>query len=165
MSNRFTVLAPLATLAIVSAAQAAPLNLVLRSNPDITSGLIQVNFNNATRVLTATGAALTLDLDGLAPPDHGITNGIFTLNATLSTTGVISAATLTITGSIAALAGATSPLLTANLTAFGFSSAPLTQIFEFTGPVTGGSQASRYGASTGVILNLGGGFSGNFTSN
>ena len=165
MNTKKTVLVLLCALASASSAWASPLNLVLQSHPDITSGLIQVNFNATTHVLTATGTALTLELIGTAPPDFNITSGVFTLNATISTTGAISAATLSITGTIPALTGATSPLLTANLTAFGFGSSPLTQIFEFTGPVTGGSQASRYGATTGVILSLGSGFAGNFTSN
>lgn len=151
---------PLAVAA--SSATAAPLNLTL-GKPDITAGLLSVNYNATTDILNITGPALVIDFDGISPPDFGITGGTYTLIATIDGTGHMSSGTLTITGSISGL-GATSPLLTANLGAFGFSSAPVTQVFEFTGTTTGGSLASSFGPSIGSIVGLGNGFAGSFAS-
>lgn len=156
--------ASFAIAALAGSASAAPLNLSLRSAPDITAGLVSVSYNATTDSFTASGPAFTLELNGTGGPDHNITNGTFTIHATISATGAISAATLTVTGSVPAI-GATTPLITANLNAFGFSNSPLTQIFEFRGPATGGALAGNYGGTVGVILNLGGGFAGNFNSN
>lgn len=150
-------------LSVSCAASAAPLNLNLL-RPDITSGFLTVTYNATSDVLSVTGPALTIDFDGVSPPDHAITGGTFTLSAIINASGMLTSGTLTITGTVGAI-GATSPLLTANLTGFGFSSSPVTQIFEFTGAVTGGSQAAGYGASVGTVLNTGGGFPGHFNSN
>ena len=150
-------------LSLSAPALASPLNLNLLT-PDITSGFIVVNYNATTDVLQATGTALSLDFDGIAPPDHAISGGSFSLTANINASGSLVSGTLTIGGTVAAL-GAGSPLLTANLTQFGFSSSPLTQVFEFTATVTGGSQAAAFGTTIGTILNLGGGFGGSFNSN
>ncbi|MCC6320758.1 MAG: hypothetical protein IT438_04900 [Phycisphaerales bacterium] len=164
MVRSFGALSALALLTSVSApALAAPLNLNL-ARPDITSGFISVTYNATTDVLQATGTAIAIDFDGVNPPDHAITAGTFTLTASVNSAGSLVGGTLTIGGTIPAL-GAGAPLLTANLTSFGFSSSPLTQIFEFTGSVTGGSQAAAFGPSMGTILFLGGGFNGTFNSN
>lgn len=166
MSKSSFVLAVAGLLASASFAAAAPLNLTLQ-RPDITSGLLSVSYNATSDVLTVTGSALTIDLDGIAPPDHPITGGTFALTANINSAGVLTSGSLTISGSISAL-GAVTPLLTANITAFGFSNSPVTQIFEFTGPVTGGSLASGpngFGSTVGTILSLGGGFNGSFASN
>jgi len=142
---------------------ASPLNL-MQSTPDITSGFITVSYNATSDVLTVTGTALSIDFNGTPPPDNNITSGTFTLTATINSSGMLTSGSLSIAGTIPAL-GAASPLLTANLTAFGFSDSPVTQIFEFTGTTTGGSQAAGMGSQVGTILNLGGGFSGSFASN
>lgn len=149
--------------AVSTSALAAPLNLTM-STPDITSGLISTNYNATSDTLTVTGTALTIDFNGAPPPDNGITGGSFSLIANIDGSGNLISGTLTIAGTIPAL-GAGSPLLTANLTAFGFSSSPLTQIFEFRATTTGGSQAAGFGSQVGTILNLGGGFTGSFASN
>lgn len=142
---------------------AAPLNLTL-ARPDITSGLITSGYNATSDTLTASGVALTLDFDGIAPPDHPITSGTFNLSAVINGSGVMSSGQLTIGGSVGAI-GASSPLLTLNLTQFGFSNSPVTQVFEFIGTPTGGSLSGQFGSSVGVILSLGGGFNGSFASN
>ena len=154
-------LLPMAVAA--STVSAAPLNLTL-GRPDITAGLLSSNYNATTDTLTVTGPALVIDLDGVSPPDYGITGGTYTLIAMIDGTGHLSSGTLTITGSIAGL-GASSPLLTASLTAFGFSSAPVTQVFEFTAATTGGSLQSYFGGQVGTVIGLGGGFNGSFASN
>lgn len=141
----------------------SPLNLV-QSTPDITSGFITVSYNATSDVLTVTGTALSIDFNGTPPPDNTITSGTFTLTATINSSGMLTSGSLIIAGTIPAL-GAASPLLTANLTAFGFSDSPVTQVFEFTGTTTGGSQAAGMGSQVGTILNLGGGFGGSFANN
>lgn len=153
----------LCAVGIASAAQGAMLNLNLLT-PDITTGFMSAGYNAGTDVFTATGTALTIEFDGIAPPDHAITGGTFMLTATIDSGGNLVSGSLTITGTVAAL-GAGSPLLTATLTDFGFSSAPLSQIFEFSGSVTGGSQAGAFGTQVGTVLGLGGGFAGNFNQN
>ena len=115
-------------------------------------------------MLTVTGTALAIDFNGNPPPDNSITAGTFTLTAMINSSGVLTSGSLSITGTIPSL-GSGSPLLPANLTALGFSDWPVTQIFEFIGTTTGGSQAAGMGSQIGTILNLGSGFNGSFASN
>jgi len=151
-------------VAAASGASAAPLNLTL-GLPDAASLFLNANYNAASDQLSVTGPALSLEVNGVGGPDYSISGGSLSILATIDGAGVLQpGGTLTIAGSIAALS-AGSPLITASLTDFGFSGAPLTQIFEFRASVTGGSIGGMFGSQIGVILNLGGGFAGSFANN
>ncbi len=147
-----------------ASAVATPLNLIL-GTPDIASFFIATSYNASTDVLTSTGIAATYDLDGIAPPDFSITAGGFSLVVNVDATGaLLPGGSLSITGSIPGL-GATTPLLLGTPTAFGFSGAPLSQVFEFRVQLTGGSLAAAFPGEVGIIMNLGGGFGGSFNTN
>lgn len=146
-------------------AKASPLNLVLTHTPDIFSSFGDISYSTGTQAFSATGFAMTLDLDGLAPPDHNITNGTFALNASISAAEVLSpGGTLTIGGSVPAL-GVGSPLLQASISSFGFQDLGGNEKLEFILSVTGGSLATpayygNVGSTFGIIMTTGGNFRG-----
>lgn len=147
-----------------SAAQAAPLNLVLNDTPDIVSSFIDVAYDAVTDTLTASGFALELDDDGSIPAE-AIAGGSFDLVATIDGAGVMTAGSLTISGTVATLGYNSGTLLTGTLTDFGFPDAggdPLEFLFD----VTGGDAAGLYGGGslTGGIIMSATGFTGDFTS-
>lgn len=150
-----------------ASAVAAPLNLNLNPAPDITSGFIDVVYNAATDVLSASGFALTLEDNGVPPATDFSNPGAFSISATVTGAGVATGGTLSIGGTVN---GFGPTLLTGTLTAFGFPNAPGGNVFEFLFQVTGGALATPAyyglpGSTVGVILNAGAnGFNGSFAS-
>jgi hypothetical protein len=141
----------LAALVLVGNSIASPLNLT-QAPPDISAGFVSINYNAATGQFVASGFAAALDLDGVAPPEHLISGGTFSLNVFLNTlTGEPISGTLTIGGTIAGL-GAGSPLLTGNVVDFGFIDPPGGHVFEFLFTPTGGSLSSMFAPQIGVIV-------------
>lgn len=152
----------------------APLDLIpLR--PDITSGLIDIEYIASSGAFTADG--LPFMYYGPPLPDGAITPGFFDLDATISASGVASSGSLLITGTTlgGSGTGVFGDLLTGDLLDFGFapdgsSGAP---IFEFLFAVTGGQLESDFdvlGATIGVILTSGdtsfpGGFGADYSLN
>lgn len=163
-----------AVIGLAQSAQAALLNLTQQA-PDITSGLIKVNYTAATATFTATGSSASFDLDGIAPPDYqgaNFTPGAFNLSMTVNTaTGAPTGGTVSIGGKVTALGATSGTLLTGNISAFGFQTGG-GQLFEFLINVTGGDLASYWNATGhpgGIILSAVPGtgavpFTGSFTS-
>ncbi len=149
-----------AGLLLGSAAQAAPLNLVLADSPDIFSSGINVDYTVSSGVLTATGTASTFEDDGVGPA-IGVDTGSFDLFASIDNSGVLSAGTLSIGGTIATLGYVSGTLLTGTLTNLGYPTSGSGGPLEFLFNVTGGDLASAYGASGGIILSQSG-FNGGF---
>jgi MYXO-CTERM domain-containing protein len=143
------------------AASAALIGLDLLDSPDIASTFITTNYDGAGG-LTASGFASEYDDDGTLPADP-IAGGTFDLDATLTPTGMATAGSLTIGGSVG---GFGPSLLTGDLLDFGFLDAG-GMILEFVFSVTGGDLAGAYGglgAEFGVILDVrDGGYSGDWT--
>jgi hypothetical protein len=159
------VLLLLAVLLAFGAAGATPvqatlINLNLSDAPDIVSSFIQVGYLAGSDSFTASGFALELDDDGIGPA-HAIAGGTFDITATIDDTGALSAGSLTIGGTIAALGFNSGTLLTGSLTAFGFPNAggdPL----EF-----GGDSAGLYGPVGGIVMtftDFGGSFASDFSN-
>lgn len=149
-------------------ATAASLNLV-PVPPDIYSVLVGVNYNAATDTLTASGTAVSLDFDGVAPPDRLITGGTLAINATVNDAGVLSGGTIAIGGTIPALGYNSGSLLTGSLSQIGFPTTGVGGNFdplEFLFSATGGDLAPLYdaGPSNGIILSFSG-YPGSWASN
>ena len=136
------------------------LNLTMQESPDIFSGYIDVTYNAASNTFASSGWALTF-YDGIEQIDFDeYTEDSFSISVIVDESGVASSGSLTITGEVSGY-GTTGPLLTGNLTDFGFgfwdtlnpdSDAAL---FEFLFEVSGGEMAELYGgagASVGVIM-------------
>lgn len=147
-------------------AQAASLGFTLLDVPDIASFNIDVAYDAGTDTLTATGFALTIDYSETDPAEN-ITDGSFSVVATIDSTGAISGGTVTITGTVPVLGFNSGTLLTGDLTDFGFPDAggdPLEFLFD----VTGGDAAALYGDKGGIKLiafaPAGGGFTGDWTT-
>lgn len=153
---------PVLVLIAGAAAQAEPLDLSLLT-PDIASAWLNVDYNAGSDLLTASGFAMTLDFDGVAPPDENITSGIFDISLPVDLNGAITVGvgTLTISGQVTS--GGPS-LLTGDIAAFGYLGGG-GEIFEFLFDVTGGDLAGDFGSQVGVIVDaLDSGFSGSFGS-
>lgn len=144
-------------------AHAALLGLTL-GTPDITSSFVSVNYNATSDEFNAQGIAMTLDLDGVAPPDFNIANGLFSINASIDGSGTATAGTLTINGSVNA---AGPSLLTGTLSQFGYMDSPGGEVFEFLFSPIGGDLAGAFkNGPVGVILDaVNSGFTGVWTSN
>ncbi|HUU68023.1 MAG TPA: PEP-CTERM sorting domain-containing protein [Planctomycetota bacterium] len=136
-------------LAVSGAASAVPLNLTL-DLPDITSGFIAVSYSS--NVFTASGYALSLEINGVGGPDYVITNGMFNITGDIDSTGALQSGTLSITGTIPAYGAVSGTLLTGAITSFGYPDAPGGEIFEFIATGLSGDLAPIYGANAGVIL-------------
>lgn len=155
------MIAGIISILMVVPAQAAPLNLTLNPFPDITSTLLDVNYDSVGDILTVLGGADDLKVSGSSTLP--IAGGIFDLLANIDGSGALTAAgsSLTIFGTASGFSP--SPLLTGDLTAFGFGAA---DTLEFLFDVTGGEAAGLYGgigATAGVIVTGSGFFSGDFT--
>ncbi len=143
---------------LAAPAQGSLLGLTLLRSPDITSGFITVGYDAGTQVFTASGFSLTLD--GL---DFDVI-GSFDYSLQLDGFGGLISGSLTITGSVG---GFGPPLLTGDVTAFGFQDGG-GDLFEILFTVTGGDLATpaHYGdpgAVGGVIMNANGSdFDGTF---
>lgn len=161
-----------AALAVVmlgsSVSQAALLNLV-PDQPDVTTSFMGVSFDSGTSTFTANGFAVTLDLDGIAPPDHNITGGTYALTAVVDDIGNASG-TISIGGTVPALGFNSGTLLTGNIEAWGFVDGG-GEIFEFLFAVTGGDLVPLYPVGTqatrgGTVINaVDSNFDGTFGSN
>lgn len=141
-------------------AQAAPLNLTLLPEPDISAAFIDVTYDATADSLTASGFALGLATGGSL---QSIAGGTFDLVASVFDDGSLLGGTLSIGGTVAGLGFNSGTLLTGDLTAIGFNQAndPL----EFLFSVTGGDAAGLYSAGLGGIILGNAGFGGNWTGN
>jgi hypothetical protein len=153
-------------------AGATPLNLVLQDTPDIFSAFIQTNYDAETSLFTARGTALTIDFPPVLRGEQvPITNGFFSIDATINNEGEASGGNLVILGTIDPDRSAPA-LLEGSLIAFGFPDStgrgnggelgPLEFIFN----ITGGLLADDFGlgrgsAQVGVIL-AGNGYPGSW---
>lgn len=139
-------------------AQAAPLNLTLLPEPDISAAFIDVTYDATADSLTASGFALGLATGGSL---QSIAGGTFDLVASVFDDGSLLGGTLSIGGTVAGLGFNSGTLLTGDLTAIGFNQAndPL----EFLFSVTGGDAAGLYSAGLGGIILGNAGFGGNWT--
>lgn len=147
----YAVLALLLVLGVRAVPQAAPLNLMLTTPPDLFA-LVDLRYMAATDELTLLGEAITFDDDGVGAPlaiDIGFQS--FALNATVDETGMASGGTLVVTGSITDIGATSGVLLTGTLAAFGFPDSG-GDPFEFLFTVTGGDLASFYGSTAGLTL-------------
>jgi hypothetical protein len=124
---------------LASAAQAAPLNLVLAPVPDIRAANVIVAYDSFTDTLTASGSPIEYR-DGVPPEPEQFLPSSFALTATINGSGVASAANFNVFGTVG---GVSTLLLSGNpSTAFGFNS---NGVLEFLFTVNGGSLASAYG--------------------
>jgi hypothetical protein len=137
-------------------AAADPLLNLVQTYPDIDSGFIDFNFNNATGQFSANGTAFSLNMVGLgaSPGDLGrpiIDNGLFSISMVGTTSGgyMPTAGSLEIDGSITGLGPV---LLQGSLSKFGFSSSGSGE-FDFIFKVmTDTTKEFVVGNSIGVIL-------------
>jgi hypothetical protein len=165
MSRRILLGLSALVLTVVSTqtSHASLLNLNLLV-PDIESGFIDVMYDASGDMFSATGFALAIDYDGIAPPDYNINNGSFDLSASIDDFGSASSGSVAIGGDIPGL-GVMGSLLTGSLTDFGFQTGG-GDLFEFLFTVTGGQLAADFGgigATIGVILDANGsGFTGDW---
>jgi hypothetical protein len=141
--------------ALCAPASAAPLNLTT-ALPDVFSDAIYVQYTSVDDQFLAMGFAEELvDQSSTHHPISGAQG--FSINATIDDSGTAIVGSLAITGDVNSIS-AGSPLLTGDLTAFGFPNSgdePLEFLFE----VTGGSLATAAyfgapgpGSIVGVIL-------------
>jgi hypothetical protein len=148
----------------VSPAQASLINLTA-DGPDITSGLVDVSYVASSGVFSATGTAMSFDVDHMKPIDYDITNGSFSINMLLTPSGQPTSGTLSILGTIPGLASS-GTLLTGQISQFGYQPPPGGEVFEFVFNVNGGDLASYYSGKAGIVLGAQDtGFTGVFTSN
>jgi hypothetical protein len=147
--------AALCVLLFSTAAQAAPLSLVV-SNPDIFSGNLHLDydFGTTTGAFTVTGNASNFTGTDLVL--RSITGGTYNLNATLNASGVLQpGGTFSIAGAITSLGIPNSTLLAGNLTSFGFAPNPpsTSATFEFLYNVTSSQALLGFGPIGGTKLN------------
>lgn len=132
-----------------TSSHAEPLDLSLEL-PDIQSAFIQVDYDESLDLFSAYGFALTIDYDGVPPPDFAIFGGVFDLVAMIDADGNATSGSLTITGEVN---GAGPTLLTGDLLDFGFIESPGGDIFEFLfDPIGGDLLADFTPGPIGVIL-------------
>jgi len=146
----------------VATVRAIPLDLTLSDSPQIATFSIDVDYKKNKDSFMADGTPLEFDDDGIGAPEI-ISNGTYSITATIDELGNASGGALVIDGTIASLGFNSGTLLTGNLTAFGFPDAggdPLEFLFD----VTGGDAASLFGPVVGIKLSDSG-FTGSFASN
>lgn len=146
----------------VATVRAIPLDLTLSDSPQIATFSIDVDYKKNKDSFTVDGTPLEFDDDGIGAPEI-ISNGTYSITATIDELGNASGGALVIDGTIASLGFNSGTLLTGNLTAFGFPDAggdPLEFLFD----VTGGDAASLFGPVVGIKLSDSG-FTGSFASN
>lgn len=154
-----------------SAVQAAPLGLAT-AFPDISvTSNVTTTYNATSDGFSVSGGisqySPAVGVSKVAGNGTGGTG--LTLSAVVDAGGALqSGGTLVINGIVPQLGIVTAQnLLTANLTAFGYSGTGASTVFEFKGTVTGGTLASAFGTQVGAILNPGSSsnFSGTFAGN
>jgi len=146
-------------------ASATPLNLTFAALPDLFTNQITGIYNVGTSALTIEGLSVSLQTTAAIPSCAStacsISNsaplgfgGNFLINASVNSSGNLIAGTdnLTVTGNIATLGDGT-PLLTANLDQFGYTTGAQAGVYDFVFTITGGSVASVYGG-TGQLLDV-----------
>lgn len=155
-------------LFVTSTTQAAPLGLNLYPTPDITSNIMDTNYDATSDLLTITGQwGMTVSFDGITHENvAGGTSGfgLYSLTASISDGGVFNSGTISILGTVGAYNSGT--LLTGDLTALGFENNG-NQLLEFTFDVTGGDLAPLFSGAPygGTIINTSGYNDDNFNSN
>ena len=150
-------------LSVAAQAEAALIGITAGAKPDIFSSSIMVDYvyDSVTDEgsFEAHGIATSYEdsggLESISPP----AGGTFDLSIKVKSSGaVLPGGTLTIGG---ALSGAPGPLLLAGtIKAFGFTTVPGENIFDFRFDVTGGDLADEMGPEVGTILTS---FTGFFT--
>ncbi len=149
-TGKFLVLGLASSCLLWSTAKASPLNLVPLSNvPDFKGSFIGLSYDSTNENFQALGYTTDYTNGSVSLQDAGA----YTLTATISHSGVLSAGTLTINGDIGA--GVTT-LLTGNLNAVG-SGDNGGDIFEFSFTVTGGDPVvvndfGGIGANSGGVI-------------
>ena len=143
---RAAVLGAVTCLSLIFAAgraEAAPLGLTPGS-PDITA---TVDISYTDGVLTAT---LSSGVGNYYPGGFNITNLSYSLSANVSSAGVFSGGTVSISGAVASLGVVQSTLMTGNLTDFGLDAEM--GVFEFLFDTTSSQPALDLGPTGGIIL-------------
>ncbi len=140
----------------------APGVVVAAVAPDIESSFVGVSYNSGTGNFLASGYPLTIDLDGVAPPDYPIGDSqSFQIQFT---GGNVATATLDILGSIGSPLNVSDGLLlhgTFNSLLVDYTGASNPVIFNFKFNVNnlnsaiGGALAALFGPTVGVTLNAG----------
>jgi hypothetical protein len=121
-----------ASLSIPSVSSAALLNGgagLIPALPDVFSSFVTVTYNASTGALNVTGTPLTITQ---LLPLPTITIGgprSFSINAVVTTAGVLTSGTITLTGNIDGVAGAETVISSSSPLAFGFGSSKLEFIF------------------------------------
>ncbi len=148
----------IALVGVGGSAQGTLIDLMLKDQPDISVGFMDVMYDAGNALLVADGDAFTLD-DGSGPV--GIDSGTTSITAGVSDSGTLSGGTVTVNGTIPSLGFNSGTLLTGDLTQLGFATNGA-DLLEFAFNVTGGDAAGLYGNTpAGIILGFGG-FSGSF---
>lgn len=133
-----------------ASATALPLNLN-SVFPDISAAFIDVVYDSGSDSLSIDGFAQSYKVDGSTA--HNIITGLFSISATIDSTGAWVSGSISITGTVAALGFNSGTLLTGTLAGFGFDEdGGPGAILEFTWNVTGGDAAGLFGATAGTIL-------------
>ena len=138
-------------------AWAAPLDLV-PVLPDILADNINVSYDGAGN-FTASGATVSLEMDGLPGPEVQYIGSAWDIVLTLDTvTGAPLGGTLTIGAAAFAVppAAPTGTLLTADIDLFGFSDVGSSEVLEFIFNTTGGELSGDFAPQVGVILSSSG---------
>lgn len=134
----------------------SPLGLV-RIKPDLAAnGSVTTGYNAGTDTFTLQ-SSLTGYTRLVSPTSPGALNGSLVpglnLSADITDLGALVNGTLTIDGVSPGLSLVPrQTLLTATLTAFGYSGSGASTVFEFLGTVTGGALRGDFGSRIGVIL-------------
>jgi hypothetical protein len=142
---------------------AKPLNLTLHAAPDMMSDFIDVSYDATSQILTVRGFAEHMS-NSATDPDT-IVGGAFEIIANISNSGAITSGTLTVSGKVPSLNIDQGALLTADISALGYSDegGPLELQFN----TNGGSLAHNFGPVINVILGQTGltnGFAQNFSN-
>jgi PEP-CTERM motif-containing protein len=135
-----------------ASAQAGLINLTLEPHPDVASGFIDVTYDAASDAFVASGFAMEMNDDSIAPTE-AISSGLFSIGADIDDSGLLNSGTVNIGGTIANLGFNSGTLLTGSLTAVG-ADAP-SGVIEFLFSVTGGDAVGLYGgigATGGIIM-------------
>ena len=135
-------------------ANAAPLNLT-PSYPDLAVFNVDTMYDAGSGQFTATGDVTQFTLaDGLT--SYTVVDTTMSIDAQVDNNGNLLSGTLTVQGVIPGLDLAPDMLLlSADLTAFGFSGSGASTVFEFLGDPDGGALASYFVPDIGVVLDPG----------
>jgi len=123
---------------------------VTRVDPDISSVVVSVSYDESDDLFAASGTAVTLTTADETV--YAIADGTFDLQATIDGSGVASGGTLDIGGTISALGYTSGTLLTGSLVAYGTDGS---QTFDFLWTPTGGAAVGLFNPQAGTILNAG----------